>query len=488
MATIALDNLKPQDPLKLQTLPQDTTDYASIINSAVGNPLELDQQVQGQETQVQSSLNTLSNLMQEGAGIGSQQLAMENQAGISQQQKEVQDLTNQLNAIKTQANVIPLQIQQESAGRGRTEAGIAPLQTAELRNNAIQALTVGAQLQAKQGNLALAQSQIDRAVELKYRDIENRTKLAELNYNRNKETLERIDKKRADALGYAIQKQKEKDAENKANELAIQNMIVEATPNAPASVIANARKLAESGASRLAVAQSLGVYGGDYLKNELLREQLKTEKAQRAKIYSDMEANAGVGTISPTQVKTATDLQSATANLKLTEGQSKALAFGQRAVNADKALRERLETYDPTTIFSATGRLLKTDNARAFQRDLSDFITAVLRKESGATITEDEFDRFIPLYSPQGIMTNQQDVVQTNLKRDSAIDALISEAGPASAALAAYKNAGKQTEFVSTGNQAADDYFMRSSSALGNVNSSLSTPNAMTAGYVDNQK
>ena len=85
-------------------------------------------------------------------------------------------------------------------------------------------------------------------------------------------------------------------------------------------------------------------------------------------------------------------------------------------------------------------------------------------------------------------MTNQQDVVQTNLKRDSAIDALISEAGPASAALAAYKNAGNQTEFVSTGNQAADDYFMRSSSALGNVNSSLSTPNAMTAGYVDNQK
>lgn len=178
MATIALDNLKPQDPLKLQTLPQDTTDYASIINSAVGNPLELDKQVQGQETQVQSSLNTLSNLMQEGAGIGSQQLAMENQAGISQQQKEVQDLTNQLNSIKTQANVIPLQIQQESIGRGRTEAGVAPLQTAELRNNAIQALTVGAQLQAKQGNLALAQSQIDRAIELKYRDIENRTKLA----------------------------------------------------------------------------------------------------------------------------------------------------------------------------------------------------------------------------------------------------------------------------------------------------------------------
>lgn len=297
MATIALDNLKPQDPLKLQTLPQDTTDYASIINSAVGNPMELDKQVQGQETQVQSSLNTLSGLMQEGAGIGSQQLAMENQAGISQQQKEVQDLTNQLNAIKTQANVIPMQIQQESAGRGRTEAGIAPLQTAELRNNAIQALTVGAQLQAKQGNLALAQSQIDRAIELKYRDIENRTKLAELNYNRNKETLERIDKKRADALGYAIQKQKEKDAANKANELAIQNMIVEATPNAPASVISNARKLAESGASRLAVAESLGEYAGDYWGTKIKIAQYNKLLSESSKLKAEADAK-GVGSTS----------------------------------------------------------------------------------------------------------------------------------------------------------------------------------------------
>ena len=37
-------------------------------------------------------------------------------------------------------------------------------------------------------------------------------------------------------------------------------------------------------------------------------------------------------------------------------------------------------------------------------------------------------------------------------------------------------------------NKAADDYFRMTSQALTNVNASLSTPNAMTAGYVDNQK
>ena len=163
--------------------------------------------------------------------------------------------------------------------------------------------------------------------------------------------------------------------------------------------------------------------------------------------YTSKTFNKFLQLIGQTPSGTATaasgDLLSQVANLKLTDSQSKALNFGQRAINADKALRERLQTYDPTTIFSAAGRLLETDNAKAFKRDMGDFITAVLRKESGATITEDEFDRFIPLYSPQGILTNKADIEQTNLKREAAINGLISEAGPAAQILTQYK-AGNQ--------------------------------------------
>jgi hypothetical protein len=131
-------------------------------------------------------------------------------------------------------------------------------------------------------------------------------------------------------------------------------------------------------------------------------------------------------------------LKAETSKLKLNEAQSNSLAFGQRAINADLAIRKRLETYDPTTIFSAAGRLLETDNARAFQRDLTDFITAVLRKESGATISEEEFARYMPLYSPQGILTNETDITETNTKRKAAIDALITQSGPAAKALQEY--------------------------------------------------
>lgn len=459
--TISLDKLNTPESLNLQSAPQDTTDYGAIINSAFGNPQELDNQRQGQETQTQSSLNTLNSLLQEGAGIGSQQLAMENQAGISQQQKEVQDLTNQLNSIRTQANVIPMQIQQESAGRGRTEAGIAPLQTAELRNNAIQALTVGAQLQAKQGNLALAQSQIERAIDLKYKDIENRTKLAELNYNRNKDVLEKIDKKRADALGYAIQKQKEKDAENRANETAIQNMIVEATPNAPASVISNARKLAESGASRLAVAQSLGVYGGDYLKNELLKSQLETDRAQRNKIYSDMAAkNTPITTIDgiistlpkaqqDRYYKLQGDFDKATEKYRGAidaAGSVKALSENATAQDQTAIIFQYMKTLDPTSTVRegefalvagtaglgdrAVNALKRLDNGqRLNQQQISDIVGATEKLATNAkqnlSATAKEYDRRASLGGlPKGIFLSTEPVSLEDAYADDVLSKL----------------------------------------------------------------
>jgi hypothetical protein len=250
-------------------------------------------------------------------------------------------------------------------------------------------------------------------------------------------------------------------------------MIVQgASQNAPQDLLTRAKNAKTPSEAAII----LGQYAGDYYKTELLKQQIATEKAQRAKIYNDMKPS-GVPGASPTsqEIKTSTDLQNATSALSLTEGQGKSLAFAQRAINADKALRERLKTYDPTTVFSAGGRFLETDNARAFKRDMADFITAVLRKESGATITEDEFARFIPIYSPQGILTNQKDVTQTAQKRATAIDALISEAGKAAPYLASYKR--NNSEEVSSSD--LSDF----EDLWGNVNSNTTTTKSFISGF-----
>jgi len=87
---------------------------------------------------------------------------------ITGKKKTVTDLTTQLNNLKAESDQIPLQLQQDFTGRGVTAAGLAPIQTAKLRDNAIRQLGVSAMLQAANGNLATAQDLIDSAVKAKF--------------------------------------------------------------------------------------------------------------------------------------------------------------------------------------------------------------------------------------------------------------------------------------------------------------------------------
>jgi len=82
--------------------------------------------------------------------------------------KSQQDLSNQLRLLQAEYQQIPLQIQQEYEGRGATAAGVAPVEASRLRKLSIRALGVSALSEAAQGNLATAQSLVDRAVSQKF--------------------------------------------------------------------------------------------------------------------------------------------------------------------------------------------------------------------------------------------------------------------------------------------------------------------------------
>ncbi len=445
----------PQTPFQLAQLPDLSQTYLSSINSSAALTQQgvesamLDQQAQQARDKQMSESGAIADLTRMAGGQAQERANLAQTGGENELLKQISGYNTQAQGLAREATAIPLQLQQESAGLGRTDRGIAPLQTQQLRDNALKALTVAQSAAIAQGNYDVAKNLADQQVNAKYAQIDAEIAARKINEEAlYKNVTDPAIKKALEARMALTKKEEQMQAEKKASDLAVSNMLIEASPVAPKDVLARATEVQKRGGSAIEVARALGEYGGDYYKTALLKEQIETQRsnratdaAQRAKIYQDIadSKSKNIPTTGVGAVQTPADLQSAVSNLKLTEAQSKALAFGQRAINADKALRARLQTYDPTTIFSATGRLLETDNARAFERDMSDFITAVLRKESGATITEDEFARFIPIYSPQGIMTNKNDITQTNTKRDAAIDALISEAGPASNALASYK-------------------------------------------------
>lgn len=149
----------------------------------------------------------------------------------------------------------------------------------------------------------------------------------------------------------------------------------------------------------------------------------------------------------------------------LTETQSNATAFGMRAVEANKILKdieksgttttggirniisgtlgaiplvgENLESKSYSALnFLADADQQKTDQARR------NFVTAVLRKESGAAISPSEFANEEKKYFPQ-IGDSAKVIKQKQEARDLAIKALEVQAGPTGArSIKAQENAG----------------------------------------------
>lgn len=129
---------------------------------------------------------------------------LEQQAGLPEKNKELQSVINQLQALSKERAAIPLQIQQDYAGTGATVGGIAPIEAGRTRENTIKALGLAAIGQTLQGDITLANATIQSALDAEFEPIRNEIEVAKLNYQNNKDMLERIDKKRADNLNIIL--------------------------------------------------------------------------------------------------------------------------------------------------------------------------------------------------------------------------------------------------------------------------------------------
>lgn len=128
----------------------------------------------------------------------------------------------------------------------------------------------------------------------------------------------------------------------------------------------------------------------------------------------------------------------------LNEGQANAVAFGARATDAQNTLRQ-LEaggTTNTNPINRAASSLpvvgglagtatnwLNNDQQQSYQQAKQNFISAVLRKESGAAIAESEFANEDKKYFPQP-GDSPATIEQKARARDIAIEGLKAQAGP----------------------------------------------------------
>lgn len=181
-------------------------------------------------------------------------LELEQASGIPEQDRRLQELTNQLNLLNAEAQAAQL----KAEDMGETTSFVRGEQAQIERQRAVRALTIGAQAQAIQGNIALAQNQIDRAVTLEFEPAERRLKFLQEAYKFNQEDLTRTDKKRTEALNLLIGERERILNEQKAERSEILKIALKAAENGVSNLVLQGIQGAKTQEEALRIATEAG--------------------------------------------------------------------------------------------------------------------------------------------------------------------------------------------------------------------------------------
>lgn len=302
---ITVDQLQPAPDIS-KSLPQpkiDTTQPDSLVAGVNGSLGSLDafmKALQPQETALDQTQNTIisriNDLLPQTAGR-QQALAQEQQnQGIPDLQKQLTDLNNQINignaaytklAVDAEAKKAAL----EANSRGLTtnlltgQQGAVERQAATER--AVKAAELGmlaARAQAVSGNINTAIKLSEQAIEARFAPIEDELKIRQAQLEAIQPLLTKQEKQQALRQQLVIDERNRMLPEQKANEKAINEMVINASAQGAPSDVVNAAAEAQT---PLEASKILGKYSGDYLKYEMLKEQIKTEKLQQTKLAAD---------------------------------------------------------------------------------------------------------------------------------------------------------------------------------------------------------
>ncbi len=137
--------------------------------------------------------------------------------------------------------------------------------------------------------------------------------------------------------------------------------------------------------------------------------------------------------------KSKAEKEAAGEGMKMTEAQSKALGFGRRAMLADQMLKQVMN--DPNADVTSLKTQVRSnlpkwaggitdEREQALMGSKLAFVASVLRKESGAAVTPQEFDTYNRMYFPQ-VGDKPDTLAQKDSLRANFIDTERLTAGPA---------------------------------------------------------
>jgi hypothetical protein len=395
---IPVYQIEPTTPFKPVNL-TDTTNYNALL---AGTKISLPEpktpeQLAYEKTQ-QDILAKMKDLT--GQEAFAQQKAQE--LGIPEKQKELNDLQAQLRALNAEAAA-----QQEALANQPILSSIALGQQAQVeRTRAIKALSLSAQIQALQGNIALAQDQVQQAVDLKYKPIIQELNLLNQQLEFNKDFFNAAEKKRAEELkrqndlqlkqlGIQIANEKDKNA----TLLNLMQTYPDAGINLNDTIETATQKIQVN--SRIYANKIKGEVGGGYTDVGLIASIIENPE-----LFNDLTPKTKerlipqltkLGVIIPPKLTVEQQTQK-----KNAESAISAIDVLQNALDADKNIFKKVTLSKLTTAGIAGGF-----GYRDIKRSLQEVQDVITRLRTGAALNESEIS-FYKGYVPSLFDTPQE--------------------------------------------------------------------------------
>lgn len=188
MLTINATDLNNTSTMSTLTPPPDPilTSGQGIIDNALTSLPTAQSTVDANTTNTSTNVDKISELMKSLLPKTADTNALNESLGVNAEKanydkynQNLNDINANISGLSAEAKAIPLQVQQNNANTGATDAGVAPQTTGKLRENAIKALTQSALADIATANINnskirydAAQDKVKQAIDLKYQPIE----------------------------------------------------------------------------------------------------------------------------------------------------------------------------------------------------------------------------------------------------------------------------------------------------------------------------
>jgi hypothetical protein len=167
--------------------------------------------------------------------------------------------------------------------------------------------------------------------------------------------------------------------------------------------------------------------------NQLSAARLLEEKRKNDHGIALDEAKLGIDRDKLGIEREKLKIEAANAGTKLTDVQANALLFGERAAQSNKELEDSIAAgFDPTSFGTTLKRWvpnrLQGEQVQLLEQSQLNFVSAVLRKESGAAISKDEWKTAKAQYFPAD-GDSEKVLAQKKKNREIAIGGLLRQGG-----------------------------------------------------------